>query len=916
MEGEKCSKFFLNLEKQQKSKQNLNKLKISNSQVTTDPEIILKEVRSFYKTLYSKQKPNERAINHIFVGTNKTISQKSKTQCEDTLTEENLRKALFDMESNKSPGTDGLTAEFYKHFWDLIGPHLLKVIHSCLQNKQLTHSQQEAVISCLYKKGPREQISNWRPISLLNIDYKILTKSLANKLISTLSEVISEDQTASVTGRSILTNLNLTRDIIQYAWDKKIPASLISIDQVKAFDRVDWDFLFHVLKKFGYGQQFITNIKTIYTNIQSKIKINGCMSEPFFLERGVRQGCPLSMPLYVLCAEILANYIRTRTQIKGVQINRHECKLTQFADDTNLFLVGQKSIDHLEDALQLYEEASGAQINIDKCEGMWLGSYIDNTSKPLGYKWRNDKIKVLGVHFCNPGFYVDNENWDSELEKILSTIHLWKNLKLSYKGKRIVINQLFLSRIWYAAQVIPIPTHIIKALESEIYKFLWDGRMHTVNKLTTQLAISEGGLGIINIKLQTQALQLNWVSKLLNPEIKHIWKEFFEHHLNKLHKSPQGKYSLFTFVSNVDFRNSRGIPIFYKQLIDSWLNLNDNNRKPPTTVEGILNEPLFHNYFIRKPPTAEEPWPKLWKTPNWATDKIVTIADLCHVFIPGFVSHEMACKIAEVQIPLKDFQLLLCSIPQDWKKIVNSETQTFNHLNYPYMTMTSDNKQLPIHKFTTKLFYQKLLQLNTRQVDPKYRRWETEGGLNMTPKKWSKAFHSLHSSQTNNKIYNIQWKLLHLSLPTRETLKNINTVKENQCQRCNVASESHLHWFYSCPDTAKVRHFLILLLNKLYPKLSPILDSPALILFGMEHCGYSNTPIGRICVEEFISSIYYCRNKVLFDNESIDSLIFFKGKLRIKIFYEYCVAKATGKLADFLTNCKICDAQGNVSLTV
>ena len=395
LEGEKCSKFFLNLEKQQKSKQNLNKLKISNSQVTTDPEIILKEVRSFYKTLYSKQKPNERAINHIFVGTNKTISQKSKTQCEDTLTEENLRKALFDMESNKSPGTDGLTAEFYKHFWDLIGPHLLKVIHSCLQNKQLTHSQQEAVISCLYKKGPREQISNWRPISLLNIDYKILTKSLANKLISTLSEVISEDQTASVTGRSILTNLNLTRDIIQYAWDKKIPASIISIDQVKAFDRVDWDFLFQVLKKFGYGQQFITNIKTIYTNIQSKIKINGCMSEPFFLERGVRQGCPLSMPLYVLCAEILANYIRTRTQIKGVQINRHECKLTQFADDTNLFLVGQKSIDHLEDALQLYEEASGAQINIDKCEGMWLGSYIDNTSKPLGYKWRNDKIKVL-----------------------------------------------------------------------------------------------------------------------------------------------------------------------------------------------------------------------------------------------------------------------------------------------------------------------------------------------------------------------------------------------------------------------------------------------------------------------------------------------------------------------------------------
>ena len=456
----------------------------------------------------------------------------------------------------------------------------------------------------------------------------------------------------------------------------------MTIDQVKAFDRVEWDYLYRTLEKFGYGQNFINIIKTLYKNIQSKIKMNGYISTPFNLKRGVRQGCPISMPLYVLGAEIFAIYIRNRRNIKGIKLNTQEYKICQFADDTTFFLVGTNSLNQLTEAIQLYETASGAKLNPSKCEGLWMGAYKNNNMSPLGYKWGNKKIKILGITFGNPGISTDLDNWENKIQKILKSIHLWSNLKLSYKGKRLVINQLFLSKLWYVAHILPIPKNIINQLEYEITKFLWSNKKIHTNKRTIHLPIIEGGLQITNIKSQVEALHLTWISKALNKTVEGAWKEFFLYNLNKIHKNNQSLHNLFTYINKPKLCVHNKLPPFYKNLIAAWVDLGSNDREPPSSLEGILNEPLFENKFIVKNNYKSNNKPSLPKTPKWAKAEIITVADICHIFKPGFVSHEMLCKITETDIPEQEYYNILKTIPTSWKNIINTQTQTFDHHKY------------------------------------------------------------------------------------------------------------------------------------------------------------------------------------------------------------------------------------------
>ena len=127
-----------------------------------------------------------------------------------------------------------------------------------------------------------------------------------------------------------------------------------------------WEIAFSVLQKAGYGEKFIRTIKVAYTNIQSKITINGLLSDPFTLMQGVRQGCPLSSVLYIKAAEVLANFIDADKRIKGVQIGDHEIKLVNFADDITIFLGDITCLNRIQVILKLYEKAFSSKINLFK----------------------------------------------------------------------------------------------------------------------------------------------------------------------------------------------------------------------------------------------------------------------------------------------------------------------------------------------------------------------------------------------------------------------------------------------------------------------------------------------------------------------------------------------------------------------
>jgi len=262
-------------------------------------------------------------------------------------------------------------------------------------------------LKLLYKKAERDNLANWRPISLLCTDYKIITKTLANRLQLVLHEIICEDQTCGIPTRSIFSNLRLYRNIIAHAQEKRLKAFLISLDHEKAFDRVNHEFLFRIMQKFNFGESFIDWIKTIYSYNESYILLNGRLSLPVIVKRGVRQGCPLSALLYLLTAEVLAEVIRKDNRIKGYPIpgKNKNVKIQQYADDTVLILIDMDSVVLAFKHIARFESGSGSKLNTSKCEGFALQGLekheAQNLKKTINIKWlyENQSIKLLGINF-------------------------------------------------------------------------------------------------------------------------------------------------------------------------------------------------------------------------------------------------------------------------------------------------------------------------------------------------------------------------------------------------------------------------------------------------------------------------------------------------------------------------------------
>ncbi len=220
------------------------------------------------------------------------------------------------MPNGKTPGCDGLPVEFYKVFWNKIK----KPLHEALMYAGELHiSARRGIITLIPKKDKDIKMKHWRPLTLLNVDYKIIAKVLAQRLKLQLLKVIHRDQTGFLQTRFIGENIRLILDIIEYTETENIPALLISIDYEKCFDRLEWSAVQGALRYFNFGENFMKWIKLLYTNPESCTTNNGYISEWFKPTRGLRQGCPLSPYLFVICAEIFANLIRKNNNIKGIR---------------------------------------------------------------------------------------------------------------------------------------------------------------------------------------------------------------------------------------------------------------------------------------------------------------------------------------------------------------------------------------------------------------------------------------------------------------------------------------------------------------------------------------------------------------------------------------------------------------------
>lgn len=227
-----------------------------------------------------------------------TLSEEQNKLLTDAVTESELNSAISRLKANKSPGPDGLPSEWYKAFRCELMPVLLRACNTTLENGIMPLSWNEAVISIIPKEGKNNlECGSYRPISVLNTNYKIFAAIIARILETILPEIIHNDQTGFISKRQTQDNIRRSLHIINHIQQNNTDAFFVSLDAEKAFDSVSWPFLNNVLKKFGMNDKFVTIIRTLYGKPSACIKINGSLSDSIVLQRGTWQGCPLSPQL-------------------------------------------------------------------------------------------------------------------------------------------------------------------------------------------------------------------------------------------------------------------------------------------------------------------------------------------------------------------------------------------------------------------------------------------------------------------------------------------------------------------------------------------------------------------------------------------------------------------------------------------
>lgn len=360
-----------------------------------------------------------------------------------------------------------------------------------------------------------KDLGNWRPITLLNVDYKIASKAIATRIEKVLPLIINSNQTGFIKGRYIGENIRLITDILEQTKAQDIPGILLLLDSRKAFDTVEWGFIQNTLDLFNFGSNIKQWVKRFYNNTDSSVLHNGFTTNYFKLSRGVRQGGPLSPYSFILGAEILAARVRLEKNIEDITLFNIEHKISQFANDTSLFLKNVDSVTNAIGILRLFGNISGLKLNLGKTKAIWLGSWRHKVSKPLGLNWTNEPVRALGIFTSYNEQDNDKKNVARKIDNLNIKLDLWRGRKLSLFGKCLIAKTLGISQIVYSASMLDISPNDTSRIKKSIFSFIWNKKPDKIKRNIMCLDYTNGGLRAPDPDILFKSLRLTWISRLL-----------------------------------------------------------------------------------------------------------------------------------------------------------------------------------------------------------------------------------------------------------------------------------------------------------------------------------------------------------------------------------------------------------------
>uniref|UniRef100_U5ER22 Reverse transcriptase domain-containing protein n=1 Tax=Corethrella appendiculata TaxID=1370023 RepID=U5ER22_9DIPT len=468
---------------------------IIQGQVSNNPDEIIQATTNFFKDLYTSTD-----VQNIDIQPEKVIAagNEDNENLMDEITTDEIYSAIKGSAPKKSPGLDGLPREFYLRVWDIIKTEFSLIINE-VKNGNISRNLMQGIIVLVKKKNTCNELSSYRPISLLNVDYKILSRVLKYRLDKIMPEILSSHQKCSNGTKNIFEATCGIRDKIAEIRHRKKKAILAAFDLNHAFDRVEKNFLLHVMQRMNINQSFVNFVNNTMSNSSSKLLVNGNLSESFAIERSVRQGDPLSMHLFVIYLQPLLD------KLARICDGEHDL-LSGYADDISVIIDSIIKLNQIRTAFEEFCAGSGALVNYNKTYCITIGATQQATPDWIV---RKDSVKILGVVYENSIAKMTTTNWKTAVDKY--RIAMWVNRprSLNIIQKVILINTYAASKLWYLASILPPPNGHAAKIVSLTGMYFWTGTTIKVPMQQLILPKAEGGLGLHSVIYKSKALFLN-----------------------------------------------------------------------------------------------------------------------------------------------------------------------------------------------------------------------------------------------------------------------------------------------------------------------------------------------------------------------------------------------------------------------
>ena len=332
----------------------------------TTPGELLEHVRKFYAGLYGCDQTDLSKQSFFLDHISRKLSDQQDSNRQVNLSKYEIETAINQMAKGKTPGPDGLSIEFYIHCWSIIKHEVIDMLRELFSTQFIKPQIKTGYITLIHKKGAKKQITNYRPISLLNYDLKMFSKCLTNRIKPLIPDLSQEHQYAKP-GKQISSVTTLFRDLWWDVCNSESDAYFISSDFQKAFDSVDQQWLLRVLQKINFPINFIQIIKSLNNNAHVKVLVNGFQTKNIQIQKGVRQGDLFSLYLFLLAVEPLVATINQNQNIEGLEKGRRRnIKCPGYADDLTLTLFGRYSVALAFKIIQNFTKATGLKLNIEK----------------------------------------------------------------------------------------------------------------------------------------------------------------------------------------------------------------------------------------------------------------------------------------------------------------------------------------------------------------------------------------------------------------------------------------------------------------------------------------------------------------------------------------------------------------------